>query len=69
MKTESYTCDVCDFKSATGAPMFDAYLNIGCSKSRPMVSHQFHVCTTCYQESPKGVFQKAFNALIRKKNK
>jgi hypothetical protein len=66
MKTETFTCDICDFKTDNSLRMHDAHLSIGNKKH---IINSFHVCSTCYGESPKGVFQKAFNAIFRKKNK
>ena len=62
MKTETFTCDICDFKTNSDFQIHNAYLSIGSTKN---IIHSFHVCSTCYSETPKGVFQKAFNALMR----
>lgn len=62
MKIETFTCDICDFKTNNQVDIFDAYLSIGSQKH---IVHSFHVCTTCYSQTPKGVLRKAFNSLIR----
>lgn len=62
MKTEKFTCDICQFTTDKESEMFDAALSIGSSRQ---FRHNFHVCSTCWSETPKGVFQKAFNQLCR----
>lgn len=61
MKTETYTCDVCGHVVAE-RNCYEATLSVG---STGKVHHHFHVCSTCWVQTPKGVFQKAYNALMR----
>jgi hypothetical protein len=60
MKTEKYTCDVCGNVTRV-EHIFDAQLKV-----QRFDTLNFHVCRICYGETPKGVFQKAFNALWRR---
>lgn len=58
MKTETYTCDVCENPTSQNK----------CADARLTVNgdtYLFHVCETCWVTTPKGVFRKAFNRFCR----
>lgn len=61
MRKESWTCDICG-NPTSEHHIHKAELIVG----RTLV-HKFDVCSTCYQFTPKGVFQKAFNRLFGSK--
>lgn len=59
MKTENFTCDICGHTTTKWMPT--ARLSIDGAGE----TYLFHVCETCWTETPKGVFQKAFNQFLR----
>jgi hypothetical protein len=62
MKTETFTCDTCEFKTNDETKIFEARITV---YGGGVFSRDFHVCKTCWDKTPKGVFQKAFNALLK----
>jgi hypothetical protein len=64
MKKVDWKCDVCG-NPTDEQSIHQATLAIGRARSTSQYTHYFDVCSTCYTETPKGVFQKAFNALLR----
>lgn len=58
MKTETYTCDVCENPTSQNK-CSDASVRVGGDV------YAFHVCETCWVATPKGVFRKIFNKMCR----